>query len=168
MNKLKFISNSILATSLAGVVAFSACGKKDNSATEMGQKKAQELCNCFKKTSGEEGQSCVQNLNAKSEYLKYEENADFVNAFQKELEKCDANTPCWWSGDCEDTPAEAGVKKAQELCECFKKSSEADAKSCVQILNAKPEYLKYEENADFENAFHQERKNCNTETPDWW
>ena len=67
-----------------------------------------------------------------------------------------------------DTPTEAGIKKAQELCDCFKKSSENDAKACVQSLNAKSEYLKFEENAEFNNAFQTERTKCSVDTPDWW
>ena len=50
----------------------------------------------------------------------------------------------------------------------MKLSSEAEAKSCVENLNNRSEYLQYEEDADFEDAFHQERESCDAETPDWY
>jgi hypothetical protein len=68
----------------------------------------------------------------------------------------------------DNSPTEAGIKKAQELCECFKKPTTEEAVSCVTNLNKQEKYLKYEENADFEQAFHTERENCDAETPDWW
>ena len=132
---------------------------------DAGVRKAQELCECFKKSSDEEGEACAEILHEK--YDEYEEDADFEEAFGQELEKCDADAPYWWAGgDNPADPAEAGVKKAQELCECFKKSSDEEGMACAQILHEK--YDEFEEDADYEDAFWQELEKCDADTPDWW
>ena len=73
---------------------------------------------------------------------------------------------CGNKDDEKETPAEAGIKKAQELCDCFKKSSDEEGMACAESLHAK--YIEYEDDADFEGAFHQELVKCDTETPEWW
>lgn len=67
-----------------------------------------------------------------------------------------------------ETSADLGTRKAQELCGCFKRSSQEEMRSCVSILNENAEYLKYEGDADFQKAFDQEREKCDAETPDWY
>jgi len=96
MNKRYSLLYALGIAILAGVV-FSACDKDNNEKpADIGVKKAQEICDCFKRTSEAEGKACVQSVNANAEYLKYEEDADFEESFWKELEKCTADTPSWW------------------------------------------------------------------------
>ena len=105
MNRLKFLSISIVAALLAGIAAFSTCKKDDDPADE-GKKAAKEICACFDYIAGfagveiDEGnaaafliaygkfEDCIDRLEDK--YAKYEDNTAFERAAEKEFAKCKA------------------------------------------------------------------------------
>jgi len=61
-----------------------------------------------------------------------------------------------------DTPAEAGTKAAQELCDCFSKATTQDAsQACVDAVGVKKnKFTKTEESAAFEAAYLVQVANC--------
>ena len=80
---------------LASVVAISACKKDDKpDAAAEGTKAAKEVCNCFKKPLAQM-EDCIEDVFDK--YEKYDDNTAFETAFEKQLEKCDADDwDIWW------------------------------------------------------------------------
>ena len=68
--------------------------------------------------------------------------------------------------DEEKDSAEAGAKMAQEMCECFKKQSEAEGEACAYSLYDK--YERYVDNDVFEKTFFDEFIHCDADAPSWW
>ena len=106
MKRIKFLSISMLAVLLCGVIAFSACKKESEAEKEAGQA-VKEMCPCYEAAKKvmdstpkpipvavwdkmiEDMENCLEKVADK--YTEYNGNKEFEQALLKKLiEKCDS------------------------------------------------------------------------------
>jgi len=158
----KFLTSSLIAASLAGVVAFYACNKDDLKPADDGKNLAKELCDCFTKAGNDDAKklTCLSDFESKANKWKDADKEAFDAAFSQAV--C-TPTPYQWKS------AYLGKKAAQEMCACF--SAADGGMMCMMGLMANYDgYFRGEDtpgDPDFENAFDAEFYNC-ANVPDWF
>ena len=108
MNKIKFLSISLITALLAGIVTFSACKKDDDDPAADGKKAAQEECACndhlksFKDLEDWDDLTSAQEAAFETAYDKWEECLESLEKKYKKYMDEDDDSAFWKAYDAED------------------------------------------------------------------
>ena len=140
MTNKKFFSSTLVAASLAVVVAFYACDNNDLTPAEDGKKLAIELCDCFAKAPNDNAKlACITDFESKRDKWRDEADAKaFEAAFNQQIALCD-DDPYQWK------LSQLAIIAAAEFCALAALHPDGD------MMTLAPLYMKYAAELNSEN-----------------
>jgi len=140
MTNKKFLLISLVAATMAGVVALYSCNKNDLTPAEDGKNLARELCACITKAGNDDAKKldCLSDFEKKADKWKDENDAQaFEDAFNQEIESCSVSPYQWYY-------AYLGQIAVGEFCDFFNNTpAAADPSTGLNLLMSGGLYGKY-------------------------